>query len=280
MIKYPKKKIIPSLINNLKLCFWNCLFWIWEDVMLNQLQHLHDYKVKGNYEVCHCGKRKLILRESKDEGRLLGKREDGQIYSVREHRMSWFMPDLWLKLIENLRSSKARRTAQVLIQTGSRINESRNIEKRDIDWERNTVKLRITKCKAKKKERKGKPRTIPISSQFTRQLKKFFKKGDDNKSINLLSTSAFNLALKKALKEINDPSNPYYMFSAHNIRKTHGNWLKIMGNLRIMNVDPAEICLRLGHDYNTFLKDYGSSGVFGNKDVFTVKKILGDLYQR
>ena len=89
---------------------------------------------------------------------------------------------------------------------------------------------------------------------------------------------AFNTALKKALQKIKHPE--WYMFSAHSIRKTHGNWLKIMGDLRLMNVGASEICLRLGHDYNTFLKDYGSSGVLDNKDVMLIQKILGDLYRR
>lgn len=248
--------------------------------MALQTQHLHEYIRKGDYEVCSCGKRKLILRQSKDEGRLLGKREDGQIYSVREHRMSWFMPDLWLKVMENLGSSRARRTAQVLIQTGARINEVRHIEKRDIDWDRNTIKLRITKTKAKKKERKGKPRTIPVSSQFAKQLKKFFKGSPDDRKINILSTSAFNLALKGALKKINDINNPYYMFSAHNIRKTHGNWLKELGKARLIDCDAMEICLRLGHSYDMFLSSYGSSSAMSSEDLTKAKKILGDLYTR
>jgi len=62
------------------------------------------------------------------------------------------------------------------------------------------------------------------------------------------------------------------MYSAHSIRKTHGNWLKILSNLRMINCDTSEICLRLGHDYNTFLHDYGSSGVMDSKDVMLIKK--------
>ncbi len=96
--------------------------------------------------------------------------------------------------------------------------------------------------------------------------------------IKTLSTPAFNTALKKALKEIKHPE--WYMYSAHSIRKTHGNWLKVMGNLGLMNVDASEICLRLGHDMNTYLKDYGSSAVLNNQDVIIVKRMLGDLYQR
>jgi len=243
-------------------------------------QHIHEYKIKGNYEICKvCGKRKLVLK-SCEEGRLIGKRDDGQTYSVREHRLSWFMPDVWLEVMDTLASSKARRTAQVLIQTGARINEARHIEKRDVDFDRNTIRLRVTKTKAKKGERKGKPRTIPISTQFSKQLRKFFKEEDENKKINILSTSAFNQALKKALKKINNPTHPYYMFSAHNIRKTHGNWLKELGKSKMIDCDAMEICLRLGHDYNTFLSSYGSSSSMGSEDMVKIKKILGDLYGR
>ena len=64
------------------------------------------------------------------------------------------------------------------------------------------------------------------------------------------------------------------MFSLHNIRKTHGNWLKSLG------IDGSEICSRLGHDYNTFLKAYGSTDVFTYQDRQEIRIILGDLYAR
>ena len=64
------------------------------------------------------------------------------------------------------------------------------------------------------------------------------------------------------------------MFSTHNIRKTHGNWLKAMG------LDALEICQRLGHDFNTFLKSYGSPDIFSSEDKIQMRKILGDLYDR
>jgi len=211
------------------------------------------------------------------EGLMQGIKKDGKKYSVRKHRKGYLMPDVWIKFREALTSERAKLTADALIQLGCRINESRYIEERDIDYERNTLRLRITKTKAKKGEKWGKPRTIPISTQFTKKLKKIFATMP-GKPLPMLSTPAFNIALKKALTKIDYPEP--WMISAHNIRKTHGNWLKIMGNLRIMDIDASEICLRLGHDYNTFLKDYGSSGVMDNKDIMLIQRILGDLYQR
>lgn len=219
---------------------------------------------------------RLDLKKTDKEDLLIGIKRDGKPYSVRQHRMNFFMPDVWKKTYNMLGTDKARLTADILIQTGSRINESRHIQKQDIDFERNTIKLRVTKTKAKKGEKKGKPRTIPLNSEFIKKLKKHFKEKTDIDYIGILSTPAFNIALKKALRdaEIKD----WFMYSAHNIRKTHGNWLKILSNLKIINCDAMEICLRLGHDYNTFLKDYGSSGVMDSKDVMQIKEILGDLY--
>ena len=221
---------------------------------------------------------KLVLQPTDKEGLLQGIKSDGKKYSVREHRGEFLMPDVYLQFLNALNSDRAKFTAQVLIQLGCRINEGRHIEERDIDFERNTIRLRITKTKARKGETKGKPRTIPVNSKFIKQLKKHFSTRKPGSLIGILSTPAMNLAIKKALVKINYPMP--WMISVHNLRKTHGNWLKIMGDLRIMNVSATEICLRLGHDYNTFLRDYGSSSVMDNKDVLLVKQILGDLYMQ
>lgn len=220
-------------------------------------------------------KPKLKLKEIEGEERSIGIRSDGKPYSVRDHRMAWFYPEVWEKVYDKLGSRRAKLTSDILIRTGARINEARNINLSDCDFERNTLRLRITKTKAKKGEKKGKPRTIPMDSKFLKSLKKEF---DKDGNLKLLSTPAFNIALKKACKD--SGMKDYYNYSAHSLRKTHGNWLKILGNLGIMKIDASEICLRLGHDYNTFLKDYGSAGVLSNQDVQVAKKLLGDLYGR
>jgi integrase len=245
-----------------------------------QLQaHKHIWIEGDKRLVCEiCGNSKLRLRKTNKEGLLIGTKSDGMKYLVRENRMAWFTPDVWLNFQNALNSDKAKLTAECLIQLGCRFNEGKHIEERDIDYERNTIRLRITKTKAKKGEVKGKPRTIPVNSKYIKQLKKHFANLPLNSKIGFLSNCAFNLSMKKALKKIKHPE--WYMLSAHNIRKTHGNWLKILGDLRIMNVSATEICLRLGHSYEMFIHTYGSSSVLDNKDVLLIKQILGDLYQR
>jgi integrase len=240
-------------------------------------RHQHEFIREGNYLICLKCKIKKLNLEEKEEGILLGKRDDGKYYSVRKHRKSWIMPDIWKKFYENLPTKKSKLTASILIQTGARINEARYIELRDIDFDRNILRLRVTKTKARKiGEERGVPRTLPMNSKYIKELKKHFVGLPEGSKIGILSTCAFNIAMKKTLKEIG--IEDYYMFSAHNIRKTHGNWLKILGNFGMMKIDSSEICLRLGHDINTFLKDYGSSSVMNTSDLLIAKEILGDLY--
>ena len=221
--------------------------------------------------------KRIELGKTDKEGLLQGTKLNGMKYSVRDNRLKTFLPDVWIKVFNALKSPRAKLTAEIIIQTGCRINEGRHIEERDVDYDRNTILLRITKCKAKKGEKIGKPRTIPISSKFARYLKKHFTTTPGSVKVGLLSTVAFNIALHNALKRIGNKD--WYMYSSNNIRKTHGFWLKCLGNLNIMKVDAAEICLRLGHDFETYLKSYGSPGILNNKDVVTIQGILGDLYQ-
>lgn len=247
---------------------------------IKKVRHQHDYEQKDTFLVCKiCQDKKLALQQTQ-EGISQGIRSDGRKYSVRDHRMNYFMPDVWDKFYDELPSEKSKRTAQVLIQTGARINETRHIRKQDIDFDRNTIRLITTKRKSHgvNIEKKGKPRTIPISSQYAKELRRWFKDKEDSAELDILRTGSFNTTMSRTLKRI-DVKNGY-MFSAHNIRKTHGNWLKVMGNLKLMNVDAMEICLRLGHDYATYLKHYGSAGVMNSQDILLIQKTLGDLYTR
>ena len=100
---------------------------------------------------------RLVLKPTSKEGLQVGTKSDGKNYSVREHRMSFIFPEVWEKFMKSIKSKKAKLTFDILIQTGARINEVRNVKLADCDFERNTIRLRITKTKARKGETKGKP---------------------------------------------------------------------------------------------------------------------------
>jgi len=81
----------------------------------------------------------------------------------------------------------------------------------------------------------------------------------------------FKRSLKKA--GLNE-----WEFSLHNIRKTTGMWLKTVQR-RGSDLDVSEICMRLGHDHNTFLKHYGSPSIFTDQQRDKIVEILGDMYK-
>lgn len=154
-------------------------------------------------------------------------------------------------------------TFRSLINTGARINEVRNIEKQDLDSNRNNIILRITKVRAKKGEKRPTPRIISVSSKFFKYLKNNIGKR------KFLSTNASNVALKKVLKKA-EVKNPEEV-SVHNIRKTFGTWMLAL------SCDGFKVAQHLGHTPNELAKDYATNDVFNSKDKQIMREILGDL---
>jgi len=205
------------------------------------------------------------------QGLKVGTKSDGRKYSVRDDRNRFFYPDEWLIFIQNIKPEK-RILYETLLQTGARIEEALNLKPMDFDWTRNNVTLRVTKLKAKKKERMGKARTMPVSSQYIRRVRAHIKqeKIKDSEFLFKVSKQAVWQMLRRGLIKAGIKDN--WNFGLHNIRKTTGNWLKAL------DISAEEICLRLGHDFDTYLKHYGSPNVFDRRDRGVMTKIVGDLY--
>jgi len=200
-------------------------------------------------------------------------KSDGRKYTIRSNRDRFFFPDEWMKFIDNSKS-KQKFTFSFLINTGARINEARNVKVSDIDLERKRIVLRITKIKAKKKEKAPRPRIIPLSSQFAKKLKAYIR---DNKLngedyLGILSTPAANIGMKKALQ--NAGIKDWQMFSIHNIRKTIEIWLMAL------SVDGLTITAHVGHSMQTAAGHYISPDVFSWDEKKNMRMIIGDLYQR
>jgi len=214
---------------------------------------------------------KLELKETDKEGIRIGIRSNGVKYTVRDDRSRYFFPDEWRLFLDNVRQNK-QAIFDTLIQTGGRIDEILHIRPKDFDFDRNILILRTTKTRAKKGERVGKPRTIPISLQYARRIRKYIKnnKINDESFIFSVTSQAVSQLFKRRMEA--SGIKDWYQFSLHNIRKTTGNWL------RALEVSAEEICLRLGHDMNTYLKHYGSPSVFDRRDKQMMIRTMGDLY--
>jgi len=184
----------------------------------------------------------------------------------------FFFPDEWKKFIKGIQKAKQLMLYELQFNSGGRFDEVLHIRPIDFDFERNNLRLWKTKTKAKKGEKIGKPRTISLSSEFSKRMKRFCNDKKPDEYLFKISQAGYNQLLKNKLKKLG--INDYTNFSSHNIRKTHGMYLKALG------IDIAEICTRLGHDYNTYIKHYGSADVFSEKDMRAIRELLGDLYFR
>lgn len=215
-------------------------------------------------------KEKRLSLTSVHEGLKIGIRKDGKKYSVRDDRSRFFFPNEWISFTEEIKPEK-RILFETLIQTGARIEEALNLKPRDYDWTRNNLTLRVTKIKARKGESVGKARTLPVSSQYTRKVRShinLYKIKDDDFLFPVTKQAVWQMMRRKLKGVVKDDWN----FGLHNIRKTHGNWLKAL------EISAEEICTRLGHDFNTYLAHYGSPNIFDRKDKLLMVRILGDVY--
>ena len=181
-------------------------------------------------------------------------------------------PGDWSRFLKSISKSKNRFLYELQFNTGARFNEVLHLRPIDFDFERNNVRLWKTKTKAKKGETVGKPRTISLSTEFGKKMKKFCGTRKPEEYLFKVSQAGYNQLLKRKLIKLEVVNAKDY--ASHSIRKTHGMYLKALG------IDIAEICTRLGHDYNTYIKHYGSADIFSEKDMRAIRDLLGDLYFR
>jgi integrase len=213
------------------------------------------------------------------EGLFVGIKKNGIKYSVRKDRHRTFFPDEWIKFFDSLKQSQ-RFLFETLLITGARIEECLNIRVKDFFWDRNYIRLYVTKSKASKGENKeigGASRSFVVSSQYIKKARAYIKDNkltDEDKMFDLSVAGVLQLFKRKLRKiEIKD----WYNFSLHNIRKTNGMWLKTLIPYS-REITEGEICNRLGHDFNTYLKHYASPSIYNERDKNMMIKILGDMY--
>jgi len=189
----------------------------------------------------------------------------------RIYKNRFFFPDEWKKFLKSLKK-RNKPLFEFMFNTGARFDEAIHIRPCDFDFERNNVRIWKTKTKARKREKMGKPRTISLSTKFTKKMRQIVLKCSHEAYMFRITIQGVDQLIKRVTKKAG--INDWYNFSSHNIRKTHGMYLKALG------IDIAEICTRLGHDYNTYIKHYGSADIFSEKDMRAIRELLDDLYIR
>ncbi len=188
------------------------------------------------------------------------------VNKTKQDKFRFFYPPEFEKMLDYL-NKNGKLTALFMINTGARICECRGFKQDPIfDNERKNITLIHTKVRARLKEKTPRSRTLPISKSFFNQLKRDLPKQ------RILSTNAFNIALRKACVKarINNPDQ----FSSHNIRKTFATWLLSLG------ADGFKLAKHLGHTPNELARDYATNDIFNSRDKQIMRSILKDLPER
>ncbi len=210
---------------------------------------------------------KLKLKQSEREEILVGVMRDGRKYSVRKSRNRIFTPKEWSNFFKSLKE-KNKPIFDCLINTGGRINEVTNIEKKDIDFENKVITLR--RVKKRNPYADGKKRKLRISTQYRDRLRKYCINIGEEESIFKMCNASVNSLMKRKLKKIG--IKDWYNFSPHNIRKTFECWLNFLGSNYLL------ILLHMGHNESTALNHYLSTDIYDENYKFKARIILGDLY--
>lgn len=192
-------------------------------------------------------------------------------YYLKDNPKAFFYPEEWMKIMAAAKPRQAL-TANILINTGARINEARHIKVEDIVWDKRVLILRVTKVRAKFGEKRPVPRPFSISSTFCKDLKKYIRKYKlaPHDYFPMLKPNATNSFIKLAAKKIG--RKDWKDFSPHNIRKTFESWL-IALRVPIFN-----IVKHLGHTQAVAAKSYVGADLFTPQDKILIRDILDDLY--
>ena len=185
---------------------------------------------------------------------------------IKEDKYRFFYPAEFERMLDHL-NKNGKFTALCMINTGARIMEVRSFMDNPVfDKERKAITLLRTKIRARLKERTPRSRTLKVSTYFFNKLEKEYQ------THRILSTNAFNIALRKACQKAKIKN--YNQFSTHNIRKTFATWMLSLG------VDGFRLAKYLGHTPNELARDYASEDVFIHKDKVIMERILRNLPER
>jgi integrase len=195
------------------------------------------------------------------------KKRNGVKYTIRKDRSRVFFPEEWNSFYNYLRENQ-KPIFNSLINTGARINEIINIEKRDFDFKKGTLKIRCVKKKSNYSD--GKIRIIPISTDYCVYMQEFTKNLKQNDRCFCFTKTSVSQLFKRKLEK--SGINNFNDFSLHNIRKTTETWLACL------NVNLPIILKHFGHNKSTALNHYINIDFFSINDKYLMRKIIGDLY--
>ena len=226
--------------------------------------------IEGVYYCPYCDKKLMaeLIRFKTDIKTIeFGTKLNGQKYTIRTNRNAYLSPEQWIAFFDKL-NDRQKLSMMFLIHTGGRIFEVQHLMPENIVGK--LLTFETTKKRSARGERRCKPREVGMSTVFidwykTLDMKKVLRKDG---CFDIMSDAGLNILLKKVLRENNVKT--WYMYSVHNIRKTHENWMLAQG----FNIQ--KVANRLGHMIGTAMSTYVQETIFTSEQIELIKTILGD----
>lgn len=183
----------------------------------------------------------------------------------KRNKLRYFTPEEFEKFMAVVMNPKHEFTFELLLNTGARHHEAKNIIVKHIFFDRNYIELHKTKG--------GAPREVIISTRFSARLNKYIiqNKIKENDNLNVPSRQFLDKAIKSYAKkaELKNPED----FCCHSFRKTHENWLCALG------VNTMLITKQIGHTITVADQYYVSQTKFNMAEKQRIRAILGDIFQ-
>lgn len=192
-------------------------------------------------------------------------------YKRKTNLKRFFYPQEWTRFLSIISNDKHKFFFEVLLHTGARHNEIKNLKIRDINFDREQIVLNMGKTGH---TGKSSSREIQISSLLANKLRSFIKSNSLGKldTLGMPSVQYMDRMIKRYSKEAG--IEDYEDFSCHNIRKTLENWLIAL------NINVLAIQAHMGHLLDVAAAHYVAASLFTAEDKFLIKNILDNLLQK
>ena len=192
-------------------------------------------------------------------------------YKRKTNLKRFFYPREWTTFLSVVNNEDHKFFFEVLLHTGARHNEIKNLKIRDIDFEREQMLLNNGKTGHTGKSMQ---RPIQISTWLNNRIKGYVR----NKNLGKLDTLKMPTVqyMDRALKRycLMAKMQDYEDFSAHNLRKTLENWL-ISQNVNVLSIQA-----HMGHLLDIAAAHYVAASLFTAEDKILIRSILDNLLQK
>lgn len=192
-------------------------------------------------------------------------------YKRKTNLKRFFYPREWTQFLSVISKEKHKFYFEVLMHTGARHNEIKNLKVRDINFEREQLILNIGKTG---NTGKSSARPIQISTWLTNRIRSHIKSNNLGRldTLGLPSVQYMDRIIKKYCKD--SGLQDYEDFSCHNLRKTLENWLIAL------NTNVLAIQAHMGHLLDIAAAHYVAASLFTAEDKVLIKSIIDNLLDK